>query len=119
MILLNTQYNLLISNIRSYLVASDAAINPEILKYLVDSTKQQINLLPKHFYWVFILFLNTILFLLFCLPRVFHKTCLNILRTIPGFSAVFYYHEKMVAASDLEFFQKNGVLTSKRIETIN
>lgn len=102
-------YERFLANLRSNLIGHQDPVSTECLSYLAQATRLQIELLPRYFYWVFIFVLNLLLLILTCTPSFLHRRVLQILRKSPGFSSVLYYHEKIAAAAELEFFSKGKI----------
>ena len=112
MIISNQRYESFIANIRRQLIHNDGDISSEALTYIAHSTRSQIELLPRHIYWFFIFFLTGMIFLLTIVPSFIHSRVLRIFKKTPGFSSIVYYHEKLIAATDLEFSYGHKNFTS-------
>lgn len=109
MILSNQQYENFLEDVRSNLLRQHDRVSPDCKLYVAQATLLQIELLPRHFYWVFQFLLNFILFILTCTPRRLDRSVLRLLKKCPGFSAVIYYHEKVAAAAELEFYSNGKI----------
>ncbi|MGZ3695148.1 MAG: hypothetical protein ACXWQO_13460 [Bdellovibrionota bacterium] len=99
----NSQFEIFLEALRQRLIPGTNPPTRECWSYVVRLTKAQSSLLPSPFSLVFqpLTALTVAAFVL--TPSFLHAYFFTLFRRLPGFSGIILYHEKIMAAAELEF----------------